>query len=542
MKSKTILFIADMFTKDINGGAESNDSVLISHLRERGYDVKPCYPKIAHEAIREYGPDVFYIVGNFVSLPEETKRILEHKCEYVIYEHDHKYVKTRDPSKFKDFNIPEDQIINKSFYEKAKAVVVLSKVCKEVIEKNLGLTNVHNIGTSLWSDERLDFISDLSERPKHDGIKIAYLRSLNPTKGTKAAEEYLKGQGLKYDEDYTCAYSQSPERFLEILSKYEKFVFIPQVLETFCRLACEAKMLNCKLITKPNLLGFASEECFNLSGEDLIEDIRKRKDKALKLFEGLIEKDEKDERDDITVILNCYKRPHLLEEQIKAIQNQSIKPKEIWVWLNQPEDAEHSNLEDTELFKHPEVKTFSCNHNWKYHGRFTAALLARTKYIAMFDDDTIPAVDWFKNCLETMKEKRGILGGVGCRLKEEKYFGHERIGWSTGNHFIEEVDLVGHAWFFEKEWLKYFWMEEPFSWDNGEDIHFSYTAQKYGGIKTYVPSHMNSNEISSTKGYEYGVDEVASSATRNHSVFYKQRDEIVKNAVDNGWKLVMRGW
>ena len=39
---------------------------------------------------------------------------------------------------------------------------------------------------------------------------------------------------------------------------------------------------------------------------------------------------------DISVILNVYKRPHILEQQIQAIKNQSIKIKSenIHVWYN----------------------------------------------------------------------------------------------------------------------------------------------------------------------------------------------------------------
>ncbi len=83
-------------------------------------------------------------------------------------------------------------------------------------------------------------------------------------------------------------------------------------------------------------------------------------------------------------------------------------------------------------------------------------------------------------------------------------------------------------------------MEKPFTWENGEDIQFSYCAQKYGGIKTYCPPHPNNNKemFSSLKGYEMGVDEKATSRARNHHVFYAQRDACVKNAVLNGWKIV----
>ena len=122
----------------------------------------------------------------------------------------------------------------------------------------------------------------------------------------------------------------------------------------------------------------------------------------------------------------------------------------------------------------------------------------------------------------------------------KQYRHHTRFGWSSQNEDIVEVDLVGHAWFFKQSWLKYLWMEKPFMWDNGEDIQFSYCCQKYGGVKTYCPPHPTSDLSmhSSLKGYEYGVDDKASSNSRNHGVFYKQRDACVSNAIDNGWKTV----
>ena len=77
---------------------------------------------------------------------------------------------------------------------------------------------------------------------------------------------------------------------LKTLATYEVLVFFPQVLETFCRLAAEAKMLECKLLTTPKMLGFASETCYNLSGEALLNELKERRDKALALFLTLLEK------------------------------------------------------------------------------------------------------------------------------------------------------------------------------------------------------------------------------------------------------------
>ncbi len=60
-----------------------------------------------------------------------------HICQkqIPIPEHDHKYVTTRDPSKFYSFQAPANKIVNKAFYENANCVVVLSEICKEVLFK-----------------------------------------------------------------------------------------------------------------------------------------------------------------------------------------------------------------------------------------------------------------------------------------------------------------------------------------------------------------------------------------------------------------------
>ena len=524
MKTK-LLFLADFFSEDLLGGAESNDSVLLRFLKEKDFEIEKIHCRnVTVEYLSSLGKDVKIIISNFISLSEQSKSYITKNCYYVIYEHDHKYVSTRDPSSFPNFKIPENKIINKEFYKNAASVVVLTSICKRVLEENLSISNVISIGTSLWTEERLSLIEGMIKKEKKK--ECAVLDSENPIKGKSQALKWCKDNGISPE----LISSKNEEEFLEILSNYKKLVFVPQVLETFNRLCAEAKMLECKVVTNKKLLGFASEESFALSGKDLIEETRKRIQAALALFEEML-KEESNE--DITVILNCYRRPHLLSEQIKAIREQTVKPKEIIVWVNDSEENRKFEIEE-------DVKVIRCNHNWKFFGRFSAALLARTKYIAMYDDDTIPGNDWHRNCLDTMKTNRGILGGVGCVLNGQIYQGHKRIGWSNPNEDIEQVDLVGHAWFFESQWLKYFWMEEPFTWDNGEDIHFSYTAQKYGNINTYVPPHKKERPetFSSLKGMEYGVDDVATSVSRNHSIFYSQRDGCVKHCSINGWKLV----
>jgi len=246
---------------------------------------------------------------------------------------------------------------------------------------------------------------------------------------------------------------------------------------------------------------------------------------------------------DITVILNLYRRPQNLARQVEAIRNQTVKPTAIWVWVN-----EHEDNEDLVFDYIPVDRVFDCSDNVKFHGRFAAALLADTQYIAIFDDDTIPGPKWFENCLETeeklkvMGQTTPILGSAGVVLNSFRYENHVREGWPSANKEIKRVDLVGHAWFFDRENLCHFWREKPYSFENGEDIQFSALAQKYGNSQTFCPPHPAGDHDlwGSLHAYELGTDAVATSNNTwlSHAKFFSQRDKIVRNALKGGWQTV----
>jgi hypothetical protein len=236
----------------------------------------------------------------------------------------------------------------------------------------------------------------------------------------------------------------------------------------------------------------------------------------------------------ITVILTGWRRPQVLKRQIQAINAQTIKPKEIMLWIN----GDGYDF-DEKLFEG--IKVIKCNHNFKFHGRFALALLAKTEYVCIFDDDTIPGNQWFENCLDSMRKQEGLMGTAGVFLDSTSgytSFMSNKKGWNgLKSDNIEEVDLVGHSWFFKREWLKYFWMEEPLSWDNAEDIHFSYTLQKYGNIGTFVPPHSEDKRRWGSVMGALGCDQNASSVgdSDNHM---RIRNECVKKACKNGWTLL----
>lgn len=237
----------------------------------------------------------------------------------------------------------------------------------------------------------------------------------------------------------------------------------------------------------------------------------------------------------ITVILTAYRRAEYLAEQIKALRAQTIAPDEIWVWSNRSEDdlLDISALAD---------RVVVANTNFLFWGRFALASLVRTEYVAFFDDDILPQPRWFENCLNTIENGHdGILGGSGVLLPADGgYSSKNKAGWNGAqNSDVTEVDLVGHAWFMRKAYVRYMWIEEPEFWDNGEDIHLSYMALKHGGIKTLVPPHPEDDQslwcCRPDFGKAVGRLKVATYQTQDHR---GTRSAIVDKYRADGWKIV----
>lgn len=187
----------------------------------------------------------------------------------------------------------------------------------------------------------------------------------------------------------------------------------------------------------------------------------------------------------VTVVLNGYKRSSHFEKQLNAIKNQTLRPKEILLWQNKGDDFDFNLTNQT--------THASCNKNLGVWARFAFALNARTEYVCVFDDDTIPGSKWLENCFSTIQTHDGLLGTIGLRFSDPtNYLSNVRFGWDRPNEKTEQVDIVGHSWFFRREDLSTFWRELPdinHSQLVGEDMHFSYTLQKYTNKKTYVPPH-----------------------------------------------------
>jgi hypothetical protein len=273
---KQVIFIADFFVNEVFGGGEIVNEEIIKGLEKNGYTVD----KIKCERVnkKQNLQNHELLIANFVSLPEDMKEFISNNCNYSIIEHDHKYVRERDVTSYPNYIVSPDKIINRKFYKNAKYVYCQSKLHSDVISKNIGLNNVVNLSTSIWSDEHLDIIEKSIGQNKIK--RTAILNSHNPIKNTNLCIEYCESKNIEYDLIGPAKY----EELMDILGKYEKVLILPGVLETFNRFLVEARMLGCKVITD-NKNGSTSEDWFSrLKGKELLDFIRASKQSFIENF------------------------------------------------------------------------------------------------------------------------------------------------------------------------------------------------------------------------------------------------------------------
>ena len=240
------------------------------------------------------------------------------------------------------------------------------------------------------------------------------------------------------------------------------------------------------------------------------------------------------ETPEITVILNCFKRISSLEGQIESVLAQTVKVKNIFIWNN------GKPITSPKPFDKVMIANNSVNLGvWS---RFAYALNADTEYVCVLDDDTFPNKNFFKNCLNEMKVEPALYGARGLRFKaNNRYHPFSSFGWDNPNEIAEVVDIVGHAWFFKREWLSCFWRELPPLGATrlvGEDMHFSFMLQKHLGIRTIVPPHPKSDlsqwGSDPSKAFQLGTSKEAIS--QNFEAL-KKFDNSLKMCVSNGFKL-----
>ena len=236
----------------------------------------------------------------------------------------------------------------------------------------------------------------------------------------------------------------------------------------------------------------------------------------------------------ITVVLNAFKRQHYLRNQIDCVLSQTLPAQQVMIW-NNGEPLDLQGFGD---------RVMLANHsdNLGVWSRFAYALNAETEYVCVLDDDTFPSPRFFESCLQEMNRQPALLGARGLRfLSNSRYHPFVSFGWDAPNEKTELVDIVGHAWFFKREWLGVFWRDLP-PLDTtrlvGEDMHFSFMLQKYLGIPTKVPPHHNKDRSVWGSNPELALKlGTSKEAVSQSDDALRKFDLALKHCTKNGFKL-----
>ena len=390
--NREVVFIADFFVEHILGGGELNNEELIIILKERGY---PLSKKQSHTITLEFLREkqkAFFIISNFLNISPECKEFLK-DLDYAIYEHDHKYLRSRNPATYSDFKAPQKDLLNYYFYKNAIAVLGQSAFHKRIIEKNLQLPNVVNLGGNLWSLESLKKIREISKREKKEQCSI--LNSTIDHKNTAGAIKYCLVKGLPYQLISNPNYFE----FLEEMGTNSKFVFFPQTPETLSRVTVEARMMGLAVTTN-NLVGATREEWFKLKGDELINLMTEKREEIANKIEILFNKETSSkDKPLISIISTFYEGEKYLNNFLGNITSQTVFDKCELILVDEDSPGTEQQIVAEYADKHKNIVYHRLDKRENITNSLNiAAKLAKGKFLTFAFIDDIKR----KDCIEIL--------------------------------------------------------------------------------------------------------------------------------------------
>lgn len=234
----------------------------------------------------------------------------------------------------------------------------------------------------------------------------------------------------------------------------------------------------------------------------------------------------------IGVILTVHKRPALLPEQLQAIRRQSVPAHEVVIWDNA------SGRDYTDIVLEPHESLTYNTKNWGVWPRFLLGAALDVDYVCVFDDDTIPGHEWFRNCLDTIQSlpPYSLVGTAGVLFPDGTRASRDAVGWKNPYAKAVHADIIGHSWFCERRLLDLFVVDHACGPTCGEDYFISARAREHGGVVCCPPHPPDKQEMwGSLRGFECGDDAVA--------LYNQPGEEENKTTVHNdlrkrGWKVV----
>ncbi|KAA8544066.1 hypothetical protein F0562_021757 [Nyssa sinensis] len=225
----------------------------------------------------------------------------------------------------------------------------------------------------------------------------------------------------------------------------------------------------------------------------------------------------------ITVILNHFKRKTLCS-QLDSLLHQTLPFHHVWVLsFGSPNELSLKRIVDS--YNDSRISFISSSYDFKYYGRFYHTVAGTEKY------------------------KNSVLGSIGrilpFRQKDFTFPSYRKFRSKEAGLYlpdpayditvdkIVQVDFLSSSWFLSAELVKTLFIETPFTFMTGEDLHLSYQLQKYRNAASFVlPVDPKDKE-------SWGDSEHRLAYVSETTVIFK---DVVQVRDDQWWKALSTGY
>ena len=284
--TNNIVFVADLFAEDYEGGAELTTQALIECSRMN--IIKFHSRDVNIETLQKHQND-YWVFGNFAGMDFNLIPVIVGNINYSILEYDYKFCNYRSIEKHKLAKGQDcdcaDQNIGKyvsAFYYAADHMFWMSEGQRDryhsyfphLAKRNQTvLSSVFDQGffnaveiLKLGNDERQGWI---------------VLGADSWIKGKEDAVKWCQESGKSYEVVWNVPYAE----MLAKLASAEGFVYLPRGADTCPRMVIEAKLLGCEVIVNQNVQ-HSNEKWWQNSPDDVCDYLKGRP----KVFWSIIEK------------------------------------------------------------------------------------------------------------------------------------------------------------------------------------------------------------------------------------------------------------
>jgi glycosyltransferase involved in cell wall biosynthesis len=255
-----IVFVADMFASDYQGGAELTTQALID---SSPLGVFKLHSKDVNLSLLEEGHGKFWIFGNYANLDNNLIPTIVANMAYSILEYDFKYCKYRSPEKHQSAEGSpcdcQDSTRGKmvsAFMHGARSLWWMSERQRDFYHNLFPFlqSKPNTVLSSVFDDLTLGRIKLLNAhfRDFKDAKRSGWVVLDSPSwvKGADEAKAWCKAN----DKEMISLWGLPYDQVLHKLAQAEGFVYLPSGMDTCPRMVIEAKLLGCELQLNNNVL------------------------------------------------------------------------------------------------------------------------------------------------------------------------------------------------------------------------------------------------------------------------------------------------